>query len=106
MIAPSASVNLPPTKKAVTKAGAQMASAAAAGSVSSVAISKALLCSRCASAASPPWMWRDSIGRIAVPSAMPTMPSGIWFSRSASFSSVSDPCGSDVAKKVSTNWLI
>ena len=95
MIAPSAAVNLPPTKKAAVKAGAQIASAAAAGRVSSVAISTALPCNRCASAASPEWIWRDSIGRIAVPSAMPTMPSGIWFSRSASFSSVSDPCGSD-----------
>ena len=74
-------------------ARAQTISAAAAGRVSSVPISKALDCSRWASTASPVWMWRASIGRIAVPSAMPTMPSGSWFSRSASLSKVSDPCG-------------
>ena len=32
---------------------------------------------------SPSRTWRDSGGRIAVPTAMPTTPSGSWFSRSA-----------------------
>ena len=106
MIAPLSGVILPPTKNAVTNAGAQIASATAAGRVSSVPISTALACSRCASAASSCWMCRASIGRIAVPSAIPKMPSGIWFNRSASLSSVSEPCGRLVAKNVSTSWLI
>ena len=36
-----------------------------------------------APARSPPCTWRDSGGRIAVATAMPTTPSGSWFSRSA-----------------------
>ena len=59
-------------------------SATAAGKVSSSASSTPRFCVvDGVSRDRPSRTWRDNGGRIAVPTAMPTTPSGNWFSRSA-----------------------
>ena len=58
-------------------------SAAAAGSVSRKANSRARFWLCMAAPAWPPRNWRLSMGSSAVPTATPTIPKGNWFTRSA-----------------------